>query len=129
MTFRLSTLLVGLTLLAACGANETPDPIQATEDPTAEETSELMEYQEGVVELRDLVAGDLGCYATFGTPDGTGVIEELAAFEVCEQQDLIGRQVTRTYETVNLPAASCEGDPECTDTEAVQVVMALTAVD
>ncbi|CAN5548208.1 hypothetical protein BH23BAC4_BH23BAC4_08340 [soil metagenome] len=129
MTFRLSTLLVGITLLAACGANESPDPTQATEDPAADETSELIENPEGVVELRDLVAGDLGCYATFGTPDGTGVIEELAAFDVCEQEDLIGRQVSRTYETVNVPAASCEGDPECTDTEAVQVVMELTPVD
>lgn len=75
--------------------------------------------------LVSLVSGDTACYATF-LENGVER-QELATFEMCEHQDLVGSVVTITKEKANVMAASCQGDPECKDTEEVDIISSMTA--
>jgi len=60
--------------------------------------------------------GDRGCVLALSHNDA--VADIFATFEVCEQ-DLVGQKVSFFYETIEIPATSCGGDPTCTDTEDV----------
>jgi hypothetical protein len=75
--------------------------------------------------LLSLLSGDTACYATL-TENGVER-QELATFEMCEHQDLVGSKVTITREKANVMAASCQGDPECKDTEVVDIISSMTA--
>lgn len=39
---------------------------------------------------------------------------------------LVGKQVTYTTRKANVQAASCEGNPECTDSDEVDLVITIT---
>jgi hypothetical protein len=53
----------------------------------------------------------------------------MAEFILCEASALVGQRVRLTYATIPVPAASCEGDPACTETEDVQVAQSMTAAE
>ncbi|MGB0695041.1 MAG: hypothetical protein ACPGOY_05290 [Rhodospirillaceae bacterium] len=76
--------------------------------------------------LQQTVYGDIACYLTLTDADGKP-FEVMADFDLCEQDDLIGRRVVLTFETLSVMAASCEGDPECQDTEEVPLATAMRA--
>ena len=74
--------------------------------------------------LKDMVAGDHACYVDFVDEQGQP-FSEMASFEICERDDLVGQQVHIEYEEGNVYAASCEGDMDCLDTETVMLVTQL----
>ena len=69
-----------------------------------------------------LTAGDRACYLRLETWTGE-VVEQMASFELCEQEALIGQRVILRRERQSVMAASCEGDPECPDVEWVELVV------
>lgn len=64
-----------------------------------------------VATVTDLTSGDRACYVDLVDENGRKT-NQFARFEIC-QQDLIGAQVRLTYETGNILAFSCNGDPDC----------------
>lgn len=79
--------------------------------------------QPEIATVQSLAAGDRACYVELIDEQGE-LTTELANFEVCEQ-DLVGQQVRLTYETANVLAASCQGDPDCGESETVMLVSAV----
>jgi len=78
---------------------------------------------EPVFVIKSMVAGDIACYLTLTDADGERY-ENMADFEICERErELLGRQVVLTFEQGRVQAASCEGDPECSDSEVVSLVV------
>lgn len=76
--------------------------------------------QPTVATVQELTAGDRACYVD--VIDAGGVYStEYAAFEICEQ-DLVGRDVELIYESGTITAASCQGDPACSETETVMLI-------
>ena len=77
------------------------------------------------VTLKNLTAGDRGCYVEVS--DAAGATQEhLASFEVCERTELVGQRVTLEIRTESVAAESCQGDPECTQSEQVPLVVTIT---
>jgi len=66
-------------------------------------------------------AGDRGCYVEFTDNNGKNH-SEMAAFEICEQTDFIGKKVKFSYTKESIMASSCAGDPECTQSETVWLI-------
>ncbi|PSN17722.1 hypothetical protein C7271_16260 [filamentous cyanobacterium CCP5] len=84
----------------------------------ATQSADAQQPEIGTVQA--LTAGDRACYVDLIDEAGEQ-ITELAAFEIC-QQDLVGQQVQLSYETVNILAASCQGNPDCGETETVRLI-------
>jgi hypothetical protein len=55
------------------------------------------------------------------------VSTQYADFEICEQ-DLVGQRVELIYEAANIQAASCEGDPDCRQTEEVMLIVEVQVI-
>ncbi|AKS40446.1 hypothetical protein [Wenzhouxiangella marina] len=72
--------------------------------------------------IRSLTMGDRACYLQLETRDGQ-TVDYLADFEMCERGALIGETVQLILEPARVAAASCEGDPECPDSERVELVV------
>lgn len=73
------------------------------------------------------MTGDRACYIDL--LDAGGVAStQYAAFELCEQ-DLVGKDVQLTYESVNIQAASCEGNPDCDETETVMLITQVEVIE
>ena len=134
-------LLPALLLLAACGgdASEAPAddgapvgraaPLPTVVDSTSGDTLVVgaAQVDPTPVTLVAMEPGDRACTFTVQGPGGTTT--ELADFEFCERDDLVGQRVTLTRVATQLPAASCEGDPACRETEQVQLVIAADLAD
>lgn len=73
------------------------------------------------VRLVSLEAGDRACYLTV-QPDGEPERTDMADFRLCERTDLVGQRVVLTATPSQVQAASCQGNPDCTDMEAVNLV-------
>ena len=71
--------------------------------------------------IQSLNSGDRACYVEIVDDQGEQSTE-FADFEICQQQDLIGKRVQLTYESSEIMAASCQGDPECAETEMVMLI-------
>jgi hypothetical protein len=75
--------------------------------------------------LVSIEQGDIACYVTI---ENGGTSETMDGdFELCpgggrDASGKIGKQVTLTTEKSSVQAASCQGDPECTATETVDLV-------
>lgn len=83
-------------------------------------SSRAIADQPAVATVQNLTVGDRACYVD--VIDAGGVYStEYAAFEICEQ-DLVGRDVELTYESGTIAAASCQGDPDCSETETVMLI-------
>jgi hypothetical protein len=121
-------------LLLGCANDQapTPPPPQAGEpvpvaipidEPAAPVDQPLPES--GVI--RELNLGDRACYVT--VENAAGSIDELmAVMELCVRDELIGQSVRLEYELGLVTAESCQGDPECNDSEMVQLVVDVAPV-
>lgn len=133
--------LLSALLLVACGDADAPSadaesapvaeraPLPTVVDTASGDTLVMGAAQTSneVVTLTSMELGDRACYLTLnGT---TGERTEMAAVEFCERDDLLGRQVTLTTARTQIQAASCEGDPACTDMEMAQLVIAADLTD
>jgi len=102
-------------------AADAPDAPPADLADAAADTTDLAQP----VTITAMQAGDVACYVTL--TDATGATrEEMADFEICEREDLIGTPVTVTTEMGNVMAASCQGDPDCPDSETVRLIVSAT---
>lgn len=72
-----------------------------------------------VAVIRGMAAGDRACYVEL---EGAEEPQE-AAFELCERMELAGKRVRLTRERTTVQAASCEGDPECTRSDTVDLIV------
>ncbi len=123
-------------VLCACGAGETPPEKQASapESPVVERgdgdrpdavASQMDAGSEAVI-VEELTLGDRACYmqvksAQVKSAQGESR-EEMAVMELCERRELIGRTVRLSHETGSIAAESCQGNPECAESETVQLV-------
>lgn len=135
---RLALAALALSL-AACASDpaEAPAPEPAAEpdavlaEPAAEPTDAPADAP-AAYRIVSAASGDRACYLDLD-PEAGGETESFYAdFEVCyeiETDGLTGRLVTLTTEPGTIMAESCEGDIECTDTETVDLVMAIERVD
>ena len=82
------------------------------------------------VTLVGLEAGDVSCYVS--VQDGEAVADYDGDFELCEggmsdATALIGTSVVLTTEKANVQADSCEGNPDCTESKEVDLVVGIEA--
>ena len=126
---RSAPLLAALLLIGACGESPTAPTAPVAPPPTQVEAPLPPQAPAGLI-LRGAVVGDRGCYLTVeGGEDG----ELLAIPELCpggpdDATRYIGQRVTLTTERATVSAAECQGDPECGETEQVEVVRAVRPV-
>ena len=74
-----------------------------------------------VYRIEAMEAGDIACYITF--VDEQQIRQEgMADFSLCERP-LVGQQVRFSYQQTRVAAASCQGDPECTDYDSVPLIV------
>lgn len=99
-------LLMGQEILEFADPGMTPDSLPS-------------ELQGRVLELS---SGDRACYLLLETASGE-LVDHMANFEICEQDDLLGRQVILRRESQAVMAAGCEGDPECGEVEWLELVV------
>ena len=71
--------------------------------------------------VKSLEAGDVACNIEFVADDGE-THHEMANFEVCEQEGIIGKRATFSYAQALVLADSCEGNPDCPDTQTVWLI-------
>lgn len=76
--------------------------------------------------IQSLTAGDRACYVELIDDQGQ-LSTQFASFEICEQ-DLVGQRVQFTYTSGNIQAASCQGNPECNETETVMLITQVDAI-
>ncbi|MES2817917.1 MAG: hypothetical protein V4812_02905 [Pseudomonadota bacterium] len=112
---------ISLTLLltlgvSGCQAASDAAPAKGTSPATSADA------EADVVLIRALTPGDRACYIELENKQGQRTEAE-ASFELCEQPQLIGQRVRLTRERTNMPAMSCEGDPECTRTDSVELII------
>ena len=77
--------------------------------------------------LTALQSGDVACYLTLKDKNGTA-FTEMAIFEICEMQKMVGKRVRLSYRIESVIADSCQGNPECQDTRKVALVSAIRAL-
>lgn len=132
-----STLLAmsaGLLLVAGCAdapapavaAGPSPDASNPTVVSDSIPATSLRTDSSDVdyeipVTLVSATSGDIACYLTV-RPDGGAERTEYADYRLCERDDLIGQRVVLTPTPSPVQSPSCEGDPECTDTEMVNLI-------
>lgn len=78
--------------------------------------------------LLQATAGDVACYLDFEDDNGDR-FSEMAVFELCEDEALLGQWFHLEYRMESVLAASCQGDPECQDSEQVPLIHAMHPVD
>ncbi len=70
--------------------------------------------------IQSLTTGDRACYVELLDDQGQRSTQ-FASFEICEQ-DLVGQRVQLTYTSDNIQAVSCQGNPECSESETVMLI-------
>ena len=72
--------------------------------------------------VTDLAAGDEACYLTVRADNGA-TSEVYGDFSLCETDGLVGQRVQLDYAPATVPAASCDGDPTCLETQTVALAV------
>jgi hypothetical protein len=110
---------IACALLAALAASLLP--AAAAQAPDTVKVGK--EIKKTVATVKELQAGDVACYLTLKDDQGAE-FTEMADFEICEQQSLVGKRVKLTYTLGNVMADECQGNPDCTKTRKVALVTA-----
>ena len=139
---RLAPLLLALAAcgLSACASDPAPAAtgVVSAEDsnpavsmdsipPTSLQADSTAANYDEPVTLVALDDGDIACYLTVRGAGGERT--ELADFRFCERTDLVGTRVLLTATPSQMLAASCGGDPECRETEQVNLVTGIDPAD
>lgn len=102
MSARLATLTVTSLLILACSGGGSAGP-----------SGTLLTLENGDIACYVLIQNDAGEEQTF---DGD--------FDLCgTKMGLVGKKVSLVTQKANVQAGSCEGNPDCTDTEEVDLVV------
>lgn len=72
-------------------------------------------------------AGDIACYLTMHDDAGAR-FRELAEFEICEQRGLLNKRVALTYKQGRVQSDECQGNPDCSKSRTVMLVVAARAI-
>lgn len=113
----------------AAAAATTPTEPAAAASPAADTPATPTAPAE-VATLLELVLGDRACYVHLATTAGDRSLEgdfELCAGGLRDATTLVGQRVTWTTRRDRVQAASCEGNPDCTASDEVDLVVSLTA--
>ena len=78
--------------------------------------------------VTDMESGDVSCYLTVRTDDGVTATVH-ADYSVCDSNAIVDRRVQIEYVEGDVLADSCEGDPECLDTETVALAVVAEPID
>lgn len=142
----LLVVLASGSAVGCAGDDGAPDDTAADLDPTvrSNESADVEAPSIGVAEVdttgpaqvtvagttvptravvTDVVAGDRACYLTLRTDDG-GSTTVYGDFSLCESDGLMNRRIQIEYAPETILAASCDGDPECLETEMVAMAVA-----
>ena len=114
-------------------SNETPDADGPALEATADTTGPAEVTVAGqTVPARAVVtameAGDRACMVTLRTDAGAAQTV-FADYSVCDSDAIEGRRVQIEYAPDEIMAASCDGDPECLDSETVALAVVATPID
>lgn len=115
----LALTATAIVFSAACGGPGTEAP--------QEETAAAPAPVVAAPVLESLQHGDTACYVTLRYPDGSK--DYLADFAICDMEEAIGSKVSFKTAKQNVMAASCQGDPECADSETVDLIVDLRVVE
>jgi hypothetical protein len=115
-------LLLTLGLAISSCQNSTENLSQQTDSPTSP-----LAVDSAVVVVRGLTMGDRACYIELEDGQGQRTQEE-ASFEICEQGQLVGQRVRLTREPTSILAMSCQGNPECTERDLVDLIIVVEVV-
>ena len=70
-------------------------------------------------------SGDIACYIAFKDDRGED-FSESADFDFCNDQDkFVGKRYALTYKLSKVQAQSCQGDPKCTKTDTVPLIVGM----
>lgn len=72
--------------------------------------------------VTDIESGDISCYLTVRTDDGATETVH-ADYSVCDSDVILERRVQIEYVPGQVAAESCQGDPECLETETVPLAV------
>lgn len=72
--------------------------------------------------VTDIESGDRSCTLTLRT-DAGGTETVHADYSVCDSDAIVDRRVQIDYEEGAIMAESCQGDPDCLDTETVALAV------
>ncbi len=72
--------------------------------------------------VTSLQAGDVACYVELDY--GNRQESKMADFDICEMS-LVGKRITFETRKERVMAASCEGDPECGESETVDLIVSV----
>jgi hypothetical protein len=113
------TGLLLILLAAGCGGSPAPAPGPGV-------------GTDATYTLKEVSQGDAACYVTVVDAAGAETTHP-GSFDLCpgggaDASNYVGFKVQLGFGKANLMAASCEGDPECPDTEEVEAVMSITPV-
>ena len=78
--------------------------------------------------VTDMESGDRACYVTLRTDDGAEQTV-FADYSVCDSNAILDRRVQIEYAPDDVAAESCQGDPECLDTETVALAVVAMPID
>lgn len=82
-------------------------------------------YKPSRARVTAAVAGDVACYLSLTDAQGQ-TFEEMAAFEVCEQEaDIVNQEVDLEWTVENVMADSCQGNPDCAESQSVPLIRAV----
>lgn len=129
-----SDTTVVATVAETAAATEAPADTTAAPADTTAAASSVAAGGGGTGVLVSLENGDRACYVGLSTTDDHATADQQlpGSFELCEGGTLdatgmIGQQVTYRTERAPIAAASCEGAPDCAESEEVDLVVQITA--
>ena len=114
-------------------SNETADVAAPEPEAAADTTGPAVVTVAGrSVPARAVVTGiesvDAACTLTLRTDDG-GAEAINADRSVCDSDVIMNRRVQIDYQESDIMAASCDGDPDCLDTETVALAVVAEPID
>ncbi len=121
---RLGMILFVAASFAACGSS-------APAGSTMPDPAVGLSTEAPIGTLTGLEQGDVACYASISM-DGGEAVPHMATFDLCPGNEndasaFIDQRITWTTAMLDVPADSCEGDPECTEHEKAPVIETITA--
>ena len=116
--------LAAAALAAACGGSPKPVLPPDHDAPTSPTHAEAPD--DGTLEK--LENGDRACYVTLH--QASGDVTKPGDFELCaggtyDATELVGQRVRIATKKAPIQAASCQGNPDCGDSETVDLVIAI----
>lgn len=109
------------TEVASAPADGRTDTASASAPASPPDSAAPIVPRQDTATVRSLTDGDRGCYLVLEDERGA-TFDRVGPFELCERRELVGRRVQLTLGPGEVLADSCQGNPECTERETVEVV-------